>query len=85
MVVVDRRRVPSIMAAAAMNGNRAADREMRKAENRGSLLALCVGSGWMVKQWSRSGHIYTTTGGDFWINIYPNASRRYKKRQHAEK
>jgi hypothetical protein len=78
VVVVDRRRVPSIMAAAVVNRggkNRAADREMRKAENRGSLLVLCVGSGWMVKRWSRSGHIYTTTGGDFWINIYPNASR----------
>jgi len=41
------------MAAAATNRggkNRAADREMRKAENRGSLLVLCVGSGWMAME-----------------------------------
>ncbi|KAL3581102.1 hypothetical protein D5086_018937 [Populus alba] len=66
------------MAAAAVNGNRAADREMRKAENRGSLLALCVGSGWMVKQWSRSGHIYTTTGGGQGPNIPLHESKLAK-------
>lgn len=44
--------------------NRAADREMRETENRGSLQVLCVG--WVVKRWGGSGDIYTNyvrTGG----------------------